>query len=199
MRSGGRGSVPPGYNSDSCASGRPYAMPSEYCLAAVAMKSLEYAPLPVAHALARGYARLLDRAIPRLRRVARRNLALALPGIAPEREREIIDGVFRSIARILVSFAKFPSIRRDNLARWIRLEGGEHFEAAHACRQGRPVRHRAPRELGAQRVRSRADGRSHERGGAPAGQSAASTPWWSAAARSPATGRSGRRISRVRF
>ena len=45
--------------------------------------------------------------------------------------------LFRSIARILVSFAKFPSIRRENLARWIRLEGGEHFE--NALRAGRGV------------------------------------------------------------
>src|SRR6185436_10962265 len=75
------------------------------------------------------------RAIPRLRRVARRNLAMALPDL-PHPE-QIIDGVFRSIARILVAFAKFPSIRRANLDRWIRLDGGEHFE--NALRGGRGV------------------------------------------------------------
>src|SRR5205807_3752046 len=78
-------------------------------------------------------ATLLDRAIPRLRRVARRNLAMAMPDAAPE---PIIDGVFRSIARLLVAFAKFPHIRRGNLARWIRLEGGEHFEAAQRTGRG---------------------------------------------------------------
>jgi Kdo2-lipid IVA lauroyltransferase/acyltransferase len=107
---------------------------AEYCLAVLVLKSLEYTPLPVAHALARVYARVLDRAIPRLRRVARRNLAMALPDTAPE---PVIDGVFRSIAGILVAFAKFPSIHRDNLSRWIRLEGGEHFE--NALRAGRGV------------------------------------------------------------
>jgi KDO2-lipid IV(A) lauroyltransferase len=45
--------------------------------------------------------------------------------------------VFRSIARVLVAFAKFPSIRRDNVARWIRYEGFEHFEEA--LRRGRGV------------------------------------------------------------
>ena len=109
----------------------------EYCLAAAALKSLEYAPLPLAHTLARGYARLLDRAIPRLRRVGLLNLGFALPELTPARHAEIIDGVFASIARILVSFAKFPSLRRDNLEQWIRLEGGEHFEAA--LRAGRGV------------------------------------------------------------
>jgi Kdo2-lipid IVA lauroyltransferase/acyltransferase len=106
----------------------------EYGLALAVLKSLEYAPLPLAHRLARLYTRLLDRAIPRFRRVARRNLAMALPGKPAD---AIIDGVFRSIARILVTFAKFPSIRRENLARWIRLEGGEHYEAA--LRAGRGV------------------------------------------------------------
>src|SRR5215470_4288291 len=70
---------------------------AEYCLAVAVLKSLEYTPLPIANALARFYATLLDRAIPRLRRVARRNLAMAMPDAAQER---IIDGVFRSIARL---------------------------------------------------------------------------------------------------
>jgi KDO2-lipid IV(A) lauroyltransferase len=102
----------------------------EYLLAAGALKALEYAPLPLAHLLARGYTCILDLAIPRLRRVARRNLALGLPDLPVRRQAEIVDGVFRSIARILVTFARLPHIRRDNLDRWIRLEGSEHFEAA---------------------------------------------------------------------
>ena len=102
----------------------------EYCAAILALKSLEWSPLPLAHALARGYARLLDLAIPRLRRVARQNLAMALPEFTPKRHAEIVDGVFHSVARILVSFAKFPAIRRQPMDRWIRLEGGEYFDEA---------------------------------------------------------------------
>jgi KDO2-lipid IV(A) lauroyltransferase len=108
----------------------------EYCLAVVVVKSLEYPPLPLAHSLGRFYARLLDRAIPRLRHVARQNLALALPELTPQQHVQIADGVFRSIARLLVAFAKLPHIRRDNLARWIRLEGSEHFEAARRQARG---------------------------------------------------------------
>jgi KDO2-lipid IV(A) lauroyltransferase len=44
--------------------------------------------------------------------------------------------VFRSIARILVSFAKFPAIRRQPVDRWIRLEGGEYFDEALALGRG---------------------------------------------------------------
>jgi Kdo2-lipid IVA lauroyltransferase/acyltransferase len=109
----------------------------EYCLAAGVVKSLEWAPLPLAERLARGYVRLLDLALPRLRRVAERNLLLAMPELDAARRREIADGVFRSISRVLLLFARFPSIRRENLDRWIRWEGREHWE--YAVRQGRGV------------------------------------------------------------
>lgn len=103
---------------------------AEYAAALAVVKSLEWSPLPLAERLARGYTRLLDLALPRLRRVARRNLAMALPELPASRHEEITDGVFRSIARLLVAFARFPSIRRDNLDRWIRTEGYEHVDAA---------------------------------------------------------------------
>ena len=101
------------------------------------MKSLEWAPLGLANRLARVYVGLLDRVVPRLRRVAFRNLALALPEVGAARHTEIVDGVFRSIARLAVSFAKFPAMRRDNVSRWVRYQGFEHFETA--LRRGRGV------------------------------------------------------------
>jgi KDO2-lipid IV(A) lauroyltransferase len=109
----------------------------EYALAVTALKSLEWAPRPLAHSLARAYTRLLDLLLPRLRRVGERNLELAMPELDTAQRGAIINGVFRSIARILVTFAKFPSIRRENLDQWIRTEGYEHFE--NALRAGRGV------------------------------------------------------------
>jgi len=109
----------------------------EYGAALFVLKSLEWAPGETAYKLARGYARLLDLALPRLRRVAYRNLSFALPELDEARRAEIVDGVFRSVARLLVGMAKFPAMRRENLARWIRCEGGEYFEQAR--RQGRGV------------------------------------------------------------
>jgi KDO2-lipid IV(A) lauroyltransferase len=105
----------------------------EYALALAALKSLEWTPLSMARGLARFYTRILDRAIPRLRWVAEQNLALALPH---EDAGRIIDGVFDSIARLLVAFARFPAIRKDNLHTWIRCEGVEHVEAAHRAGKG---------------------------------------------------------------
>jgi KDO2-lipid IV(A) lauroyltransferase len=107
----------------------------EYGVALAILKSLEVAPLALSHWLARRYVWLvLDVAIPRLRRTAYRNLSLALP---EANAAEIVDGVFHSIARTIVTFAKFPSIRKENVDRWIRCEGGEYFESA--LREGRGV------------------------------------------------------------
>jgi KDO2-lipid IV(A) lauroyltransferase len=106
---------------------------TEYALALAALKSLEWAPRGLADRLARFYTRLLDAAIPRLRRVARRNLALTLPGADGD---AIATGVFRSIARLLVAFAKLPGIRKDSLENWIRCEGMEHVEAALGAGRG---------------------------------------------------------------
>jgi Kdo2-lipid IVA lauroyltransferase/acyltransferase len=108
----------------------------EYCVAVAALASLQWAPRGLAFTLARLYTRLLDLAVPRLRVVARRNLAMALPEFTPQRHAQIVDGVFRSIARILVTFAKFPSIRRGYLGQWIRLEGGEYFDQARQAGRG---------------------------------------------------------------
>jgi KDO2-lipid IV(A) lauroyltransferase len=102
----------------------------EYWLARAVVASLEFTPLPVANLLARFYARLLDLAVPRLRRIAMRNLAMAMPHSTLAQRRHIAHGVFRSIARLLAAFARFPSIHKDNVASWIRYQGYEHFENA---------------------------------------------------------------------
>jgi KDO2-lipid IV(A) lauroyltransferase len=108
----------------------------EYGLAWVALNSLAYTPLPVSNFLAQSYARVFDRVLPRLRRVAMENLAMALPETTPRDRERIVDGVFRSIARLLVAFARFPRLNRANIGRCIRYEGFEHFEQAFARGKG---------------------------------------------------------------
>ncbi len=109
----------------------------EYALARFALGSLAYTPLAVSYWLARCYARLLDLTLSRLRRVALDNLAMALPALSRDEHARIIDGVFRSIARLLVTFARFPRMDRANIGQWIRYEGFEHFE--HAIERGKGV------------------------------------------------------------
>ena len=81
---------------------------------------------------ARAYAKALDWGVPRLRRVAMRNLELA----GFDNAERIADGVFLSVGRIMASVAKFPEITRANVHQWIRYDGLENFTAAHAKGKG---------------------------------------------------------------
>jgi len=97
--------------------------------------TLRVCPLGAADALARAATRLLDTAIPRLRRVGLTNLSFAFPQLDIARHNQIIDGVFRSIARMLVAMARFPLLNRANISEWIGYEGlDNYFEAKRAGR-----------------------------------------------------------------
>jgi KDO2-lipid IV(A) lauroyltransferase len=64
------------------------------------------------------------------------NLRLAMPEATDAEHRRIADGSFRSIARLLVSLARFPQISPENISTWIRYEGREHFIDAKAHGKG---------------------------------------------------------------
>jgi KDO2-lipid IV(A) lauroyltransferase len=102
----------------------------EATLARMLMLKLEYSPRPVANWLGHTCAKVLDRAVPRLRRTAIRNLEMAYPDRDLAWRNRIVDGVFASIGRLLVAFARFPRIDRNNVGQWIRYEGFEHYERA---------------------------------------------------------------------
>ena len=108
----------------------------EYLIALVVVHSLAIVPRSAGEALARFYTWLLDMAMPRLRRVGLRNLEMALPSLSAAERSRVVDGSFRSVARMLVTFSRFPRINRDNIHEWIRYEGYEHFEAALARGKG---------------------------------------------------------------
>src|SRR5579863_5662428 len=81
--------------------------------------------------LARLYLRLIDLAIPRLRRTARRNLEIAqIP------DDGVIDSMFRSIARMFQTFARLPRITRENIHDLIRYDGLENFKRAQSRGRG---------------------------------------------------------------
>lgn len=77
-------------------------------------------------------AKLLDRCFPRYRRIAQENLVRA----GYSQPEPIIDGVFRSIARIISSFAAMTEITRENVGEWIHYEGLENFTDAQARGKG---------------------------------------------------------------
>ena len=109
---------------------------AEYCAFRAALWTLERGSREQAFRRARLYTRLLDRAIPRLRRVGTVNLSFALPETGAGERNAVIDGVFDSIARMLVSFARFPKINRRTVGEWLRVEGLEHVQGALARGRG---------------------------------------------------------------
>jgi KDO2-lipid IV(A) lauroyltransferase len=99
----------------------------EALIARTLIATLAYSPRPIADWLGARYAALLDGAIPRLRRIAFRNLERAFPEHDADWRNRTTDGVFASIGRLLVTFARFPQITKSNVADWIRYEGFEHY------------------------------------------------------------------------
>jgi len=104
-------------------------------LARILILSLAYSPRPAADWLGARCAKLLDLAIPRLRRIADQNLSRAYADVVyPDKNaawrRQTIDGVFASIGRLLVAFARLPRIKKSNVDEWIRYEGFEHYRRA---------------------------------------------------------------------
>jgi len=108
----------------------------EYAGASAMVASLRYPPRPIAERLARGYAGLLDFAVPRLRRIAMRNLELAMPELPIAERQRIADGVFRSIARVFIGVARLPDLTTANIHEWIAHDGLEHLRAAQARGKG---------------------------------------------------------------
>jgi KDO2-lipid IV(A) lauroyltransferase len=102
----------------------------EYLLARMALGSLAYGPWGLSYALAWCYAQLLRIAVPKLSRVGARNVELtAMPPT-------VVSGVWRSIARQLVVFARMGRINASNVHEWIRYEGLEHFTRAKEAGKG---------------------------------------------------------------
>ncbi len=113
-----------------------FAVRLEFIVISLLLGCLRLLPRSLALSTAQACVALLDASVPKLARVADRNLQLAMPEIDATERAEIVDGVFESIARLLVSFAKFPDINRNNVNQWIRYEGLEHYQNAKAKGRG---------------------------------------------------------------
>ena len=111
----------------------------------------------LSHRLARFYTRLLDLAVPRLRRVGLRNLQMAMPSLDRRQRHQIVDGVFRSIARMLVTVREVSANPQAQSRTMDSLRRAGAFRRGENARDGRVVRDRAPGQLGVERVRARAD------------------------------------------
>lgn len=108
----------------------------EYAAVQAVVATLRFSPRGIAESLARFYAGLLDRFVPRLRRTAMRNLELAMPEMPDAERARIADGVFRSIARVFVGVARLPDLTHENIGEWIVHEGLENLREAQARGKG---------------------------------------------------------------
>jgi Kdo2-lipid IVA lauroyltransferase/acyltransferase len=99
----------------------------EYWIARAAIATVAVFP-----SLSNVIAKLLDRLVPRLRRIALQNLTMA--GFS--NPRQIADGIFLSIARLLATFARLPRLTPQNISSLIRYDGLENFESALARGRG---------------------------------------------------------------
>ncbi len=112
------------------------AVRAEYVVAITLVNSLRCLPLRPANRLACATAKLLDLALPKLRRVARINLSFAYPQLDAASCERLIDGVFRNIARLLLALARFPDLNASNINKLIGYEGLENYFAAKGAGRG---------------------------------------------------------------
>jgi Kdo2-lipid IVA lauroyltransferase/acyltransferase len=99
----------------------------EYLIARVAISAVAVFP-----SLSVVFAKLVDLLVPRLRRIAVKNLTMA----GYSNPSDIADGVFLSIARLLAAFARLPRLTPQNISTLIRYDGLENFQTALAKGRG---------------------------------------------------------------
>lgn len=91
---------------------------------------LRWMPRPISRRLCIGFALLIYRLHPRLRRVGLRNLELAFPELTSKEKNRILHGVFVSLGRQLAEFCLFPRYSSQNVSQVAIYDGFEHYSAA---------------------------------------------------------------------
>jgi Kdo2-lipid IVA lauroyltransferase/acyltransferase len=102
----------------------------EFIPAWILLKFLGLLPRSAAFLVSKLIARAAYHLHGRLRRVAYRNLELAMPGVTADRQRAIVKGVFLNIGRLLGEFSQFPKITKDNITELVDYEGFENYQRA---------------------------------------------------------------------
>jgi Kdo2-lipid IVA lauroyltransferase/acyltransferase len=109
----------------------------EFLPAYILLKSLGTLPRNSAITVSQCVARVIYRVHKRLRRTGLRNLEMALPELSGQKHREILEGVFDNLGRLLGEFSQFLKIRRENISDIVIYEGFENY--AQAAAKGRGV------------------------------------------------------------
>jgi len=102
----------------------------QYWTVALLVRLMGLLPRPMAHGVGIMIGGLVYYLHPRLRRVGRRNLEIALPEKTPAERRKILRGVYVSLGRLLGEACLFPRYTPENAAAIAVYQGFENFEAA---------------------------------------------------------------------
>ena len=99
----------------------------EYAAVWVILKVLGALPRGVARASAAGVARILYAVLPKLRKTAEFNLRLAFPEWTEAQRRVTIRKMVRSLGWMAAEFARLPKYTKENIERYVILDGHENF------------------------------------------------------------------------
>ena len=107
----------------------------EFTLANTLLKIYGWMPRPLARPAAQAFAWCGFHLARRQRRAGMRNLELAFPEKSEHERLQILRGCFQNIGRLLVEFSHFPELTRENIAKYVDVDGFENY--AEAVRRGR--------------------------------------------------------------
>ncbi len=108
----------------------------EYYAARGLVEMIGLLPLKTSLKTGARFGRAFQRFVPKLNRIGRRNLEIALPDLSESEKRRILRGTFENLGRQLGLFAHFKNFTRDNLHEVVEFEGREHFERAELEKRG---------------------------------------------------------------
>ncbi len=102
----------------------------EFWAVVAVMKGLGSLPRGAARAIGSAIGSLAFRFTGRLRRVGRRNLALALPELSEGEREAVLRGVYRNLGRQLAEFCLMSGYSAASASEFIRYEGLENYQRA---------------------------------------------------------------------
>ncbi|HXN24175.1 MAG TPA: lysophospholipid acyltransferase family protein [Candidatus Dormibacteraeota bacterium] len=108
----------------------------EYAAVRLILKSLSILPRRIARMIAETLAQFLFLLFPKLRRVAMVNLRIAFPDWTDARRGRVILQLVRNLGGMAAEFSQFPKWSRENISRYVLLEGHGNFLTGQARNRG---------------------------------------------------------------
>lgn len=105
-------------------------MKIEYYATLALLKLLGSAPRPTALFFTKVIAGLAYLLSKRLRKVAEKNLSIALPELGDQKKRLIVRGLFFNLGRLLGEFSQLPKLNQQNISDVVVYDGFENYAAS---------------------------------------------------------------------